>query len=140
MKSSADLSIGELADRFGLAAHVLRHWESEGLLAPDRDALGQRRYRPGHLTQVALIVMAKDAGFTLRQLRELLATDNPMDRPELLREHVRALERRIARAQAAKDLIEHALSCPRDFHECEHAQQRIADAVPAPKPLGGSGT
>lgn len=132
MKSSADFSIGELADRFGLATHVLRHWESAGLLDPDRDALGQRRYRNEHLTRVALIVMGKDAGLTLGQLRELLATDNPMDHPELLREHLRRLERRIARAQAAKDLIEHALACPLDFHECDHAQERIASvAMPA---------
>lgn len=129
MKSSADFSIGELADRFGLATHVLRHWESEGLLDPGRDALGQRRYRPEHLRRVALILMAKDAGFTLGQVRELFATDDPMDRPELLREHLRALEQRIDRAQAAKDLIEHALSCPLGFHECDHAQQRIASAI-----------
>lgn len=129
MKSRTEFSIGELADRFGLATHVLRHWESAGLLDPDRDALHQRRYRPVHLTQVALILMAKDAGFTLRQVRELLSTDDPMDRPELLHEHLRSLEQRILRAQAAKDLIEHAMSCPRSFHECDHAQQRLAEVV-----------
>jgi MerR family copper efflux transcriptional regulator len=129
MKSSADFSIGELAERFGLATHVLRHWESVGLLDPERDSLGQRRYGGEHLTQVALILMAKEAGFTLGQLRELLTTDNPMDHPELLREHLRAIDQRIARAQAAKDLIEHALACPHTFHECEHAQQRIALAI-----------
>ncbi|MEU1481969.1 MerR family DNA-binding transcriptional regulator [Streptomyces sp. NPDC005760] len=46
MKSSGDngvsaMSIGALAARFGLATHVLRHWESMGLLHPvhDRRAL-----------------------------------------------------------------------------------------------------
>lgn len=131
MKASADLSIGELADRFGLAAHVLRHWESVGLLEPARDAYGQRRYGPGDLTRVALIVMGKAAGFTLPRLRELLTGGNPMDRPELLREHLRGLEERIARASAARDLIEHALSCPREFHECDHARERIAAVVEA---------
>ncbi|MZG18734.1 MerR family DNA-binding transcriptional regulator, partial [Streptomyces sp. SID5914] len=41
MKSSDDggldgLGIGALAARFGLAAHVLRHWEAMGLLHPGR--------------------------------------------------------------------------------------------------------
>ena len=37
MKSTnAALTIGEVAGRFGLPAHVLRHWESVGLLAPVR--------------------------------------------------------------------------------------------------------
>lgn len=36
MKSSEALTIGELAQRFGLATHVLRYWESMGLLKPAR--------------------------------------------------------------------------------------------------------
>jgi len=131
MKASADLSIGELAGHFGLAAHVLRHWESIGLLEPARDAYGRRRYGPGDITRVALIVMGKGAGFALPRLRELLSGDDPMDRPELLREHLRILEERIARASAARDLIEHALSCPLNFHECGHARERIAAVVEA---------
>jgi MerR family copper efflux transcriptional regulator len=34
-------SIGEVAARFGLPAHVLRHWEAQGLLTPARH--GDRR-------------------------------------------------------------------------------------------------
>src|SRR5262249_30579296 len=57
MKSSGELTIGELANRFGLATHVLRHWESMGLLVPGRDRGGQRRYGDGDLARVALILM-----------------------------------------------------------------------------------
>lgn len=39
------VSIGELAAHFGLATHVLRHWEAMGLLAPRRTPTGQRTYR-----------------------------------------------------------------------------------------------
>ena len=38
-------SIGELAGRFGLETHVLRHWESEGLLDPERERSGYRGCR-----------------------------------------------------------------------------------------------
>lgn len=130
MKSSGGFTIGELAHRFGLATHVLRHWESMGLLAPGRDGGGQRRYGEADLVRVAVVLMGKEAGFGLRELRTLLSTNNPMDHPELLRRHVTALEDRIARATAAKELIEHALSCPLPFDECPHAQERIAASIP----------
>ena len=46
-------SVGELAKRFGLETHVLRHWEDEGLLQPSRDTSGYRRYGPDDVTRVA---------------------------------------------------------------------------------------
>ena len=133
MKSTAaepTLSIGELATRFGLATHVLRHWEGMGLLGPARDAGGQRRYTEADLSRVALILMSKEAGFGLREIRVLLSTASPMDQADLLRGHVAALERRIAQAQTAKDLIEHALSCPLSFDDCPHAAEQIAARIP----------
>ncbi len=60
MKSSdPDLTIGELAHRFGLPTHVLRYWESMGLLAPLRDGGGQRRYSRADLARVAMILMGR---------------------------------------------------------------------------------
>ncbi|MEV4460634.1 MerR family DNA-binding transcriptional regulator [Microbispora sp. NPDC049633] len=54
MKSSATIGIGEAAARFGLATHVLRHWEYVGLLTPSRVAgdrparlIGALGRRPG---------------------------------------------------------------------------------------------
>jgi len=133
MKSSTShghLTIGELASRFGLATHVLRHWESMGLLAPGRAAGGQRRYGHADLARVAMVLMGKEAGLGLREMRELLSTANPMDHADLLRRHVTVLEHRIAQAQAAKDLIEHALSCPLSFDECPHAREQISSRIP----------
>ena len=133
MKSSAadgDLTIGELAGRFGLATHVLRHWESMGLLAPGRAAGGQRRYGQADLMRVAMVLMGKEAGIGLRELGLLLSAADPMDRADLLRQHVAELDERIARAQAAKDLIEEALQCPLSFDECPRARQQIAARIP----------
>ncbi|WP_371781880.1 helix-turn-helix domain-containing protein [Streptosporangium subroseum] len=134
MKSSdsdGDMTIGELADRFGLAAHVLRHWESVGLLAPARHTGGHRRYGSADLERVAMILMGKEAGLGLRELCELLSSADPMDRSELLRDHIAVLERRITQAQAAKELIQHALDCPLSFGECSHARERIASRIPS---------
>lgn len=131
MKSSA-FTIGELAARFGLAPHVLRHWESAGLLSPSRDQNGQRRYAESDLPRVAMILMGKEAGLGLRALREVLSTGDPMDHEDVLRRHVAVLERQIAQAQEAKTLIEHALSCPVAFAECPHANEQLAARIPQP--------
>jgi DNA-binding transcriptional MerR regulator len=132
MKSTERFSIGDLAERFGLPAHVLRYWESMGLLEPARHPGGQRSYEQADLTRVALILMGKQAGFTLGELRAILSAPSPMDHRDLLRRHVQELERRITQAQAAKDLIEHALACPHSFTECRHAREQIAAWIPQP--------
>ncbi|MFC4534957.1 MerR family transcriptional regulator [Sphaerisporangium dianthi] len=130
MKSSEELAIGELAQRFGLATHVLRHWESMRLLEPGRRADGRRFYGWADLERVALILMGKEAGFTLGELRALLSTASPMDQRDLLRRHVEELERRISQARTAKKLIEHALACPHTFAECGHARSQITARIP----------
>lgn len=44
MDEHDDLTIGELAARFGLATHVLRYWEAMGV--PGAALPGRRRLRP----------------------------------------------------------------------------------------------
>ncbi|MEU4344022.1 MerR family transcriptional regulator [Nocardia sp. NPDC023852] len=137
MKSSEMVTIGELAQRFGLGTHVLRYWESVGLLEPARRTGGQRLYGRADLERVALILMGKEAGLTLGQLATVLSTADPMDHRDLLCHHVEELERRIARAQAAKELIEHVLACPHSLAECEHAREHIAARIPPLHPQRG---
>ncbi|TDC78740.1 MerR family transcriptional regulator [Streptomyces hainanensis] len=125
------MSIGELAGRFGLATHVLRHWESVGLLVPDRAPGGQRRYGVEELRRVAMIQIGKEAGLGLGDLRDLLAAVNDLgDRRSLLRHHHARLVERIARAQAAKRLIEEVLECPLPFDECPRARATIEARIP----------
>jgi DNA-binding transcriptional MerR regulator len=111
---------------------VLRHWESSGLLEPSRDGVGQRRYGAPDVERIAMIIMGKEAGLSLADLRTLFSADNPREHPELLRRHVAVLEERIAKATAAKQLIEHAMSCPSPFHQCPHAKEQIAARIPPP--------
>ncbi|MEU8638097.1 MerR family transcriptional regulator [Amycolatopsis sp. NPDC048633] len=128
MKSS-ELTIGQLGRRFGLATHVLRHWESVGLLAPARAAGGQRRYGEDDLFRIAVILMSKEVGVGLRDVAEFLASGGDKD---VLRRHLAVLQRRIDEAQAAKKLIEHALECPLKLEECPDAREEIATRIPPP--------
>ncbi|MEC3977142.1 MerR family transcriptional regulator [Amycolatopsis sp. H20-H5] len=131
MKSSdATFGIGEIAARFGLATHVLRHWESVGLLSPVRVTGARRRYGHDELYRVAVILRAKEAGLGLDDIRELLTVAKPLARKEILERQRAALTERIARAQASLDLLGHALDCPHpDLTTCPHFRQSVAELV-----------
>ncbi|WP_344279243.1 MerR family transcriptional regulator [Actinomadura napierensis] len=134
MKSSATMGIGEVAGRFGLATHVLRHWESVGLLHPERAAGDRRRYRHGDLYRIAVILRAKEAGLGLEEIRGMLATSDAGRRQEILRRRRDDLARRIAAARAALDVIECTLTCDHDdIAECRHFQDALAQHMEEPR-------
>jgi len=129
MKSSTDWSIGELAERFGLETHVLRHWESAGLLDPDRDPAGRRRYGRDDVVRVAVIIRSKWAGMSLDQISVLLDAD-ARDRHAVLDAHVRDLDRRMAEMALSREMTVHALECrAHDIATCPHFRSRVEDLV-----------
>lgn len=123
---SVEYSIGELADRFGLATHVLRHWEDVGLLSPARRVGGRRVYGAAHVTRVAEIQLGKDAGFSLEQLRELFSAPDRERRRELLDGQLAQVRERIARLTLAQTLLEHGLRCRHpDYQACPRFQEMV---------------
>jgi MerR family copper efflux transcriptional regulator len=121
-----EYTIGELAARFGLATHVLRHWEDVGLLAPARRVARRRVYGPAHVTRVAAILLGKDAGFSLEQLRELFTAPDQGRRREVLRAQLAQVRQRIARLTLSQTLLEHGLRCRhRDYQSCPHFQAMV---------------
>ncbi|MGW0733176.1 MerR family transcriptional regulator [Streptomyces sp. NPDC002851] len=126
------MSIGAVAARFGLATHVLRHWETMGLLTPVRETAGRRRYGTADLTRVAVILRAKEAGLSLDTIRTLAAAADPVERRDILRQEAEALRARIAAAQASLELVECALDCEHeDFTQCAHFRQMVAERIGA---------
>jgi DNA-binding transcriptional MerR regulator len=69
---SADFSIGDLAREFGISLRTLRFYESKGLVAPRRYGTA-RLYSPDDRQRIALVLQGKRLGFTLAEIRELLA-------------------------------------------------------------------
>src|SRR5215218_10440931 len=67
------LSIGEVARRAGLRPSALRFYEAAGLLDPPARRGGQRRYSPTVLQRLAVIDLGRRAGFSIAEIRELLA-------------------------------------------------------------------
>lgn len=65
--------IGELAQHTGTTTKTLRFYEDEGLLPPpERTRSGYRDYPSGAVERVAFIRDARQAGFTLRQIGQIL--------------------------------------------------------------------
>jgi DNA-binding transcriptional MerR regulator len=115
------LTIGELACRAGVATSALRYWEELGLLpAPERIS-GQRRYPASAAGHVGVILLLRDAGFTLAEQKAFMASHAaaPGDWQRLARRKLAELDDQIAKAQTAREAIDHALACPhKDILEC----------------------
>jgi len=71
---TAGLTIGKVAHSAGLAIDTVRYYEREGLLEkPARTASGYRHYTPEAVARLRFIRQAKDLGFSLSEIKELLA-------------------------------------------------------------------
>ena len=116
VSSEDDLTIGEAATLAGVRASTLRYWESAGLLKPPRRIGGKRRYGPESLRQIEVVALAKRAGFTLAEVRVILAgISDKTPPPELWRElastKLPEIEQTLAEAQAMKEILEAGLRC-----------------------------
>lgn len=107
-----DRSIHEVAKLAGTTSRTLRHYEAEGLLAPTRvGSNGYRRYDAGALVRLQRILLLRDLGLGLPQIREVLArrvdTENALrDHLTWLRAEQERLDRQIASVQATITTLE----------------------------------
>lgn len=67
-----ELSVGEVADRSGVAVSALHFYEREGLISSRRTAGNQRRFKREVLRRLALIRIAQRVGIPLAEIREAL--------------------------------------------------------------------
>ncbi|MDT8377124.1 MAG: heavy metal-responsive transcriptional regulator [Mariprofundaceae bacterium] len=67
------MTIGKLAKQCGVGVETIRFYEREGLiLQPKRKPSGYRLYPKEAVNQIYFIRQAKDLGFTLKEIREIL--------------------------------------------------------------------
>jgi MerR family mercuric resistance operon transcriptional regulator len=68
------LTIGQVARQTGVTVETVRFYEKQGLIAaPCRSPAGYRQYPPETVKRVRFIQRAKEVGFTLKDIGELLA-------------------------------------------------------------------
>jgi DNA-binding transcriptional MerR regulator len=122
------LTIGDLGRRTGVATSALRYYEDLGLLRPATRVSGRRRYPPDAVGVVGAILFLRDVGFTLEEIRGLMAarSRSPRSWRDLARRKITELDERIAEAQAARVAVEHALACPHeDIVTCPNFQEVV---------------
>ena len=67
------MKIGEFSRQLGVSTDTLRYYEKHGLLTPSsRSAVGYRFYSEDDYKQMAFILRAKNVGFSLAEIKELL--------------------------------------------------------------------
>lgn len=110
------LAIGEVARRAGLRPSALRFYESEGLVEPAARISGKRWYEPRVLRRLDVIDVAKRAGFSLAEVRELLDASEagvPASQRwrELAERKLPEVQGLIDQARAMKRLLGDGLTC-----------------------------
>lgn len=111
------LSIGEVADRAGVATSALRFYETKGLIESERTDGNQRRYPRAVLRRVALIRAGQEVGLTLAELAEALdrlphdKTPTKADWQRLSRSWRKRLDAQIAELVAMRDELTDCIGC-----------------------------
>jgi DNA-binding transcriptional MerR regulator len=109
MTGKVAFTIGELSREFGVTLRALRFYENKGLISPHRDGLS-RLYSQGDRTRLALILKGKKLGFTLGEIRQMIAAEEgDADRDALTLSQEKCLEQ-IELLQRQKAEIEEGLS------------------------------
>ena len=112
-----DLTIGEAAERSGVATSALRFYEREGLIEATRSAGGQRRYHRDVLRRVAFIRAAQHVGLSLDEIRDSLAslpdnrTPTAADWEKLSRSWRPLLDERIDELERLRDRLDSCIGC-----------------------------
>lgn len=106
------LTIGEVARQAGVKTSAIRYYERVGVLPePDRIA-GQRRYTAETVRRLQVIDVAKRAGFSLDEVRELLESDRASDAlRELAQRKLPDVKALIERATAMQSWLATASGC-----------------------------
>jgi MerR family transcriptional regulator, redox-sensitive transcriptional activator SoxR len=111
------LTIGEVAERSGLAASAIRFYERQGLIHAGRSESGQRRFRRDVLRRIAFIRIAQRVGLTLEEIVTALAV-LPVDHAPTRRDWERLtagwqdrIEQRITLLEALQSGLSTCIGC-----------------------------
>ncbi len=103
-----EISIGELSRRTGVKAPTIRYYESVALMpSPARSEGRQRRYGEAEVSRLTFIRHARELGFEIEAIRELLAMSAQPDQScaeadRIARRHMSEVDRRIGQLTALR--------------------------------------
>ena len=113
------MNISEAAAATGISAKMIRHYESIGLIpAPSRSLAGYRNYSENEVHTLRFIRHARNLGFSMAQIGELLGLWRNQRRSsskvrDLAQAHIAELEQKIREMTAMKATLAHLVHCCR---------------------------
>ncbi|SPF78909.1 Redox-sensitive transcriptional activator SoxR [Aliiroseovarius pelagivivens] len=117
MERRNEISIGTLADRTGLAVSAIRYYETQGLVAPERNAGGQRRFLRSDIRRLSFVMIAQKFGFTLDRIREVMTrlpqsrTPTATDWTEISQDFRAELDEQIEALTRLRDKLDGCIGC-----------------------------
>ena len=110
-------SVGEVAERAGVATSALRFYEANGLISSERTEAGHRRYRSDVMRRVGFIKVAQRVGLSLDEIKHALdslpagRTPNRREWARLAASWQPILDERIALLEAMKEKLDGCIGC-----------------------------
>ena len=133
------MNIGQAAKASGVSAKMIRHYEEVGLVpAPSRTDAGYRQYTEAEVHTLRFIRQARDLGFSILEIGELVSLWHNRKRPSrlvkaLAQAHIQALEQKAQELLTMKSTLEYLVHCCHgdDRPECP-ILETLANEQPAP--------
>ena len=132
------MNIGRAAAASGVSAKMIRHYEVVGLMpAPKRTESGYRQYNGTEVHTLRFIRQARDLGFSIQEIGELLSLWHNRKRPSRLVKamaevHIQALEQKAQELLAMKSTLEHLVHC---CHGDDRPECPILDVLASNEPV-----
>lgn len=116
-KKTVYWSVGQVAERAGVAVSALHYYEAEGLIHCTRNAGNQRRYKPSILRRIAVIKTAQKLGVALTDIKQALntlpnrRTPTTQDWQKLSLHWRDSLQQRIDQLKKLRDQLDGCIGC-----------------------------
>jgi len=117
MRSTDEISIGQLAKRTGLSVSAIRFYETKQLITADRNSGGQRRFLRSDIRRLSFVMVAQQFGFSITQIRQQLQglpdgrTPNKADWGRISKDFRKDLDARIETLQRLRDNLDGCIGC-----------------------------
>lgn len=124
------MDIGEVAKKSGIKTSALRYYEEIGLISSNgRNGL-RRQYPISVLEKLALITLAKEAGFSLNEMSSLFKKGERILDKEQLKKKASEIDKKIKKLEAAREGLIHASNCKAPGHlECPTFKRLLVAAT-----------
>jgi MerR family transcriptional regulator, redox-sensitive transcriptional activator SoxR len=111
VKGILHMTIGELSRRTGLAPSAIRYYEQERLIPAPRRRSGRRDFDDGVLSQLIVVQLARDAGFSIAEVRRLVTEFGRERWRKLAERKLGEIRSTAERLRVMTGLLEKLLAC-----------------------------